>query len=167
MRNVNDDTRPAAPTLMSTADMSTTTTQVLTQINAHYARLGGEPAVRRLVDAFYQRMETLPEAQTIRAMHPAELAPVKETLVRYLGEWLGGPALYSSERGHPRLRRRHLPFRIGEAERDAWLLCMRGALDAVSTDAALKEELIAAFFRTADFIRNDAGTTHTPHRSPA
>jgi hemoglobin len=98
-------------------------------------------------------MDTLPQARVIRAMHPADLEPVKEVLKRYFTEWLGGPPLYSEERGHPRLRRRHMPFSIGAAERDAWMLCMTRALDSVSDDATLKHTLTQAFFRTADFIR--------------
>jgi hemoglobin len=110
-------------------------------------------------------MDTLPEAQAIRAMHAPELGPMRELLTRYLCEWLGGPQLYSAERGHPRLRRRHLPFRIGPDERDAWLLCMRRALEEVVPDAALRAELDAAFSKVADFLRNDAQHAHA-HHSP-
>jgi hemoglobin len=127
----------------------------------HYARLGGHAAVVCLVDEFYARMDRLPEARQIRAMHPPDLAPVRAVLVRYLCEWLGGPAQYSAERGHPRLRRRHMPFPIGAAERDAWMSCMRGALASVCADAELCETLTEAFFRTADFIRNTDTTTGT------
>jgi len=85
---------------------------------------------------------------------------------RYLGEWLGGPAAYSAERGHPRLRRRHQRFSIGVSERDAWMLCMRQALSEVVFDAALRAELDAAFFKTADFLRNDAEHVHVHHAEP-
>lgn len=84
-----------------------------------FDQIGGAQTVDRLVEAFYRRMEALPEARTIRALHPPDLAATKEVLKRYLGEWLGGPKAYSQERGHPRLRMRHLGFRIGIAERDA------------------------------------------------
>ena len=83
--------------------------------------LGGEAAIDRLVERFYAEMDARPEAQGIRAMHAGNLEPVKFVLKRYLGEWLGGPPLYSRDRGHPRLRMRHMRFPIGEAERDAWL----------------------------------------------
>lgn len=131
--------------------------------NPHFERLGGSAAIERLVDSFYARMDSLPEAAAIRAMHGPNLAPVKEVLVRYLTEWTGGPQLYSAERGHPRLRRKHLPFSIGAAERDAWMLCMRGALDEVVTDPDLKNQLTRAFLKTADFIRNDKGSSHDHH----
>lgn len=131
--------------------------------NPHFERLGGSATIERLVDSFYARMDKLPEAAAIRAMHGPNLAPVKEVLVRYLTEWTGGPQLYSVERGHPRLRRKHLPFSIGAAERDAWMLCMSGALDEVVTDPDLKNQLTRAFLKTADFIRNDKGSSHDHH----
>jgi hemoglobin len=130
----------------------------------HFQRIGGMPAVARLVDSFYRRMDTLPVAAGIRAMHRADLTGTKEVLTRYLGEWLGGPPLYSQQRGHPRLRRRHLGFQIGSAERDAWMLCMRGAVEEVVTDAKLREELLAAFWRLADWVRNDSDNLHDKRR---
>ncbi|WP_042337757.1 group II truncated hemoglobin [Paraburkholderia ferrariae] len=120
----------------------------------HFESIGAEPAVIRIVDAFYRQMDTRPEAREIRAMHGPDLAPVKAVLVRYLCEWLGGPKHYSVERGHPRLRMRHAAFPIGAAERDAWLACMRAALDETGTDCALRDMLMQAFFRIADWMRN-------------
>ncbi|SEQ75921.1 hemoglobin [Solimonas aquatica] len=131
--------------------------------NPHYQRIGGEAAVRALVEAFYEEMDGREQARGIRNMHPADLSAIKTTLVRYLSEWLGGPALYSTERGHPRLRKRHLPFAIGQAEVDAWMACMRAALTRCVTDPELQQTLALAFQRTADFIRNDFGSTHLPH----
>jgi hemoglobin len=135
--------------------------------NPHFAAVGGASAIAALVEQFYAAMDTLPEAASIRALHPADLAPVKDVLTRYLTEWLGGPALYSVERGHPRLRRRHMPFRIGASERDAWMLCMRSALAQVVPDEALRAELDAAFYKVADFMRNDAEHAHVQHSAPA
>ena len=86
-----------------------------------YERLGGEAAVRKLVDRFYDLMDALPEARGIRELHPPDLAGSRDKLFKFLSGWLGGPPLYVEEYGHPRLRARHLPFPIGEAERDAWL----------------------------------------------
>jgi hemoglobin len=130
--------------------------------NPHFGVIGPE-GVARLVERFYFHMDTLPEAAAIRALHPADLTPLREVLRRYLTEWLGGPPLYSSERGHPRLRRRHLPFRIGAGERDAWMRCMRTALGEVVMDAKLRAELEVAFFRLADFLRNDMDHAHHQH----
>ncbi len=115
---------------------------------------GGQPTVDRLVELFYQRMDTLPEARGVRGLHPANLAPIISLLKKYLAEWLGGPKLYSSERGHPRLRARHLPFPIGDAERDEWLLCMNGAIDEVIPPSPVREEIREAVVKLADWMRN-------------
>ncbi|MGA2878434.1 MAG: group II truncated hemoglobin [Bryobacteraceae bacterium] len=125
-----------------------------------FQRIGGDVTVDRLVESFYTRMEGLPEAQIIRAMHPRDLGPTKIVLKRYLSEWMGGPKLYSAEKGHPRLRQRHLGFRIGEAERDAWLLCMGGALEETIEDAAARQEILAALQKLADWMRNQPGNPH-------
>jgi len=131
--------------------------------NPHYAAIGGAPAITQLVQRFYAHMRARPEAATILAWHPPELGPVMAALERYLAEWLGGPALYSSEPGHPRLRRRHKRFAIGPAERDAWLACMRDALADVVIDPQLRAELAEAFSKNANFLRNDPEHPHEHH----
>jgi len=93
--------------------------EVVTEVSM-FDRVGGAVTIDRLVEAFYARMDTLPEARTIRTMHAPDLGQVKNVLKRYLSEWTGGPKLYSPEKGHPRLRQRHMGFKIGNAERDAW-----------------------------------------------
>lgn len=123
----------------------------------HFERIGGVAAIERLVDRFYHHMDVLPEAARIRAMHPGDLRSVKRVFVQFLTEWMGGPKDYSLERGHPRLRMRHLAFPIGTGERDAWMLCMRSALSEVVDDATLTVQLEQAFYKTADFIRNEQG----------
>lgn len=127
---------------------------VTSPTNPHYARIGGHEAITQLVDAFYRAMDTLPQAATIRAMHEPDLRATKAVLVQYLSEWMGGPKQYTPERGAPMLRRRHHPFAIDAAARDAWMLCMRTALAQVCHDEALRLELDAAFYKVADFIRN-------------
>jgi len=119
-----------------------------------FARIGGSATIDRLVDRFYERMDTLPEAQVIRAMHAADLGLIRDVLKRYLTEWTGGPKLYSVEKGHPRLRQRHIGFAIGDAERDAWMLCMRGALEEAVVDAAARQDLDKALSGLADWMRN-------------
>lgn len=121
-----------------------------------FDRIGGEVIVDRLVEAFYARMDSLSEARAIRDMHDADLEPTKRVLKRYLTEWMGGPNLYSSERGHPRLRQRHMGFPIDSSARDAWLLCMEGALRETVPDEAARQEIYTAFARLADFMRNRA-----------
>lgn len=132
--------------------------------NAHYERLGGAPAVERLVQAFYRAMDARPEAAIVRAMHAPDLADTRRVLVAYLGEWLGGPRAYTPLRGAPMLRRRHQPFDIDTAARDAWMACMRQALAEVCSDDMLRAELDAAFWKVADVIRNrEPGGTQRAH----
>jgi len=127
---------------------------------APYERIGGAVVIDRLVEAFYRRMATLAEAKLILDMHPTNLVLTKATLKRYLSVWLGGPKLYSPEKGHPRLRQRHMGFSIGAAERDAWLLCMRGALAETVADDQARQEVDAAMTKLADWMRNQAGNPH-------
>jgi len=125
-----------------------------------FSRIGGAAGIDRLVEAFYARMNALPAAKSIRSLHPDDLSATKDVLKRYLGEWMGGPPLYSQERGHPRLRMRHFGFKIGERERDAWLMCMGGALEEVVAGAQLRAELFQAFYKLADWVRNQPGNPH-------
>ncbi len=122
--------------------------------NPHYERIGGEAVIRALVERFYELMDSLPESQDIRAMHARDLRASKEKLFMFLSGWLGGPQLYVEKYGHPRLRQRHMPFTIGDSERDQWMMCMRQAMEEVGIPAELRKELEAAFFKTADFMRN-------------
>ena len=121
--------------------------------SSHFAALG-EPRLTALVERFYHYMDTLPEAARIRAMHPPALEEVQAVLTRYFVEWTGGPARYSMERGHPRLRMRHARFAIGTAERDAWLMCMRRALADTVPERELRETLERKLFELADMLRN-------------
>lgn len=122
--------------------------------NPHYRLLGGETAVKTLVERFYQLMDELPEARSIRALHPADLTQAKERLFLFLSGWLGGPPLYAERFGQPRLRRAHLPFPIDESARDAWMLCMTQALSEQVPNPELMAQLLDSFYKTADFLRN-------------
>ena len=115
-----------------------------------YEAIGGAPAVRRLVDPFYQLMDELPEAYTVRRMHPESLAGSADSLFDFLSGWFGGPPLYSQKKGHPRLRMRHMPFSIGVLERDQWLACMDQAMTELGVDPALRERLKAVEIRKVD-----------------
>jgi hemoglobin len=79
-----------------------------------------------------------------------------DSLFKFLSGWFGGPPLYLRERGHPRLRMRHMPFAIGHAERDQWLVCMRKALHEQVSDAALRAALEEAFAGMAQHMINRA-----------
>ncbi len=114
----------------------------------------GEDKIRALADHFYDAMETLEEAKTIRAMHPDDLSESRDKFYWFLIGWSGGPPLYTSKFGHPRLRMRHLPFAVDSAARDAWMLCMRKALEKVVTEEDVRETLFTTFHRIADHMRN-------------
>ncbi len=132
---------------------------MMNQDQTPYARIGGEEGVRKLVKRFYELMDTLPEAQHIRAMHPESLAGSEAKLFKFLSGWLGGPQLYMEEYGHPRLRMRHMPFPIGAAERDAWMRCMTQAIEEqITDDELLKQHLFQSLMKTADFMRNQDAT---------
>jgi hemoglobin len=122
-----------------------------------FALLGGEPAVRALVDRFYDLMDLETGYAGIRRLHPVSLDGSRDKLHWFLCGWLGGPDLYVQRFGHPRLRARHLPYDIGIAERDQWLACMAQAMHECGIDPSLATRLAEAFFNTADWMRNKGG----------
>lgn len=128
--------------------------QQINQELSHYQRIGGAKKVHALVTRFYQLMDELPEAYGIRKLHAADLQSAQDKLFKFLSGWMGGPQLFVEQYGHPMLRRRHLPFAIGDNERDQWLLCMNQSLSEVVTDAALRQELSDAFAKVAHHMRN-------------
>jgi len=119
-----------------------------------YEQLGGDAGVRRLVDRFYDLVDTAPEAATIRALHATSLKASRDKLHLYLTMWTGGPPLYSDRYGHPRLRMRHFPFRIGTRERDEWLWCMDRALAEHGMPDELHAFLRERLHALADHMRN-------------
>lgn len=127
-----------------------------------YARLGGAPAIRALVDRFYALMDELPEAWTVRQLHPESLAGSADSLFKFLSGWFGGPPMYIRERGHPRLRMRHAPYAIGTVQRDEWMLCMRQALAEQVADPALREAVERAFTGMAEHMVNTAQAASCP-----
>jgi hemoglobin len=123
-----------------------------------YDLLGGEPEathkIREIVEAFYDVMDSDEKAKTIRLMHPEDLTSSREKLFMFLTGWTGGPQLYTDRYGHPFLRRRHLPFKIGEEERDQWIYCMtKGMLNLKMEEAKIKA-LLNALYPIVDFMRN-------------
>ena len=122
-----------------------------------FEQLDGETGIRRLVDDFYTIMDQGSFAVGIRSLHPALLDSSRDKFFWFLCGWSGGPDHYISRFGHPRLRARHLPYPIATAERDQWLACMQQALDRQPWPLPLKQRLLASFFETADWMRNQAG----------
>lgn len=116
-----------------------------------YAALGGDKPFQDLVDAFYQRVEGEP---ALRALYPTDLTHAKEHLTLFFIQRFGGHTAYSDRRGHPRLRMRHVPFRIGPTEHDAWLRCIFAALDSTPAFAPFREPLRRYFIESAAFLVN-------------
>lgn len=119
-----------------------------------YERVGGQAWFDRLVDRFYDGVEHDP---ILRPMYPDDLAAPKRHLALFLGQYWGGPGTYSVERGHPRLRMRHVPFVVDHAARDAWLTHMEAALAAEPPDEEATAELLAYLRKAADFLVNHPG----------
>lgn len=119
--------------------------------------IGGEDKVHALVERFYDLMDLEPGYKELRAAHGSDLADARQKLDWFLCGWLGGPQHYIERFGHPRLRARHMPFKIGLVERDQWLACMDQAMGEVGIDEALRAKLREAFFGTADWMRNTPG----------
>ena len=117
----------------------------------------GEDGIRELTSAFYDIMDTLPEAAGLRAMHARDLGPMKEKLAEYLIGWMGGPPLYAEKHGTVRMTTPHEPYHIGPEERDQWLLCMDKALEQTGASEELVEMLKIPLFRIADAVRNREG----------
>ena len=119
-----------------------------------YERAGGMPFFERLVGRFYDGVR---EDDVLRPLYPEEdLAPAARRLTLFLAQYWGGPGTYTDERGHPRLRMRHVPFPIGSDERDRWMTHMRAAVEASGADPATAGELLRYFEMAAEAMRNQA-----------
>jgi hemoglobin len=116
-----------------------------------YEAAGGEPFFRRLVDGFYDRVET---DEILRPLYPADMGPSRRHLALFLMQYWGGPTTYDRERGHPRLKMRHAPFAIGPAERDRWLLHMRASIADLDPPPPIARALDEYFEVAANAMRN-------------
>lgn len=109
------------------------------QHETFYDAVGGEKTFRKIVARFYAEVA---EDEILRPMYPEEdLGPAEERLRLFLMQYWGGPHTYSDRRGHPRLRMRHAPYKIGPIERDAWLRAMRIAVDEAGLDEPYRTQL--------------------------
>jgi len=127
-----------------------------------YERVGGLPFFERLVDTFYDGVADDPALVVLYPDAP-DLSGARHRLTLFLAQYWGGPTTYSEERGHPRLRLRHMRFPIGPAERDRWLHHMAAAVEAVTADLPppddrdAREALLGYFVPAAEQLRNDTG----------
>lgn len=125
-------------------------------IDTLYDVLGGMPTFQRLADAFYRRVGADP---VLRPMYPADLRLSSEHLALFLAQRFGGPSTYMQQRGHPRLRMRHFPFRIGRAERNAWVENMLAAMDEAGIPEPARALMQRFFEDSATFLINAPDAT--------
>ena len=130
---------------------------VTDQQQSFYDEVGGAQTFATLVSRFYQQVR---EDEILQPLYPADdFEGAEERLRMFLEQYWGGPRTYSDRRGHPRLRMRHAPFRIGPLERDAWLRCMHTAIasiDAVTLDDAHRQALLDYIDMAAQHMVNSA-----------
>ena len=118
-----------------------------------YDAAGGMPFFERLVGAFYDGLKSDP---VLRPMYPDDdMEGAQQRLTLFLAQYWGGPTTYSEERGHPRLRARHMPYFIGPTERDHWLIRMSAAVEEVTEPGIIREMLMGYFVPVADGLRTD------------
>ena len=121
-----------------------------------YEAAGEMAFFERLVDAFYEGVASDDILLPLYADAP-DLRGPRRRLTLFLAQYWGGPTTYSEERGHPRLRMRHMPFRVGPAERDRWLVHMSSAVQRCAPTVEIAERLMAYFVPAAEQMRNDTG----------
>ena len=121
-----------------------------------YDRVGGLAFFERLVDEFYRGVVT---DEVLWPLYPdhSDLDGAKRRLTLFLAHYWGGLTTYLEERGHPRLRMRHMTFTVGPLERDRWLVHMARAVETVCDDAEARAEMMEYFTRAAEHLRNDTG----------
>ncbi len=128
-----------------------------------YEAAGGMQFFEALVDAFYEGVVT--DAVLLPLYAPDDIAGARHRLTLFLAQYWGGPTTYMDERGHPKLRMRHMPFHVGPAERDHWLLHMAAAVERVPSSPQIRETLMAYFVPSAEHLRNDTGLPISSARS--
>lgn len=122
--------------------------------DASFNAAGGVDGINKLVNAFYDAMETLPQAQHVRKMHSQNLDESRDKLTRFLAGWLGGPKLFSEKYGPIRIPVAHRHLSIGPSERDAWLACMQVAVDKQPYPQEFRDYLMAQLYVPAERSRN-------------
>jgi hemoglobin len=128
-----------------------------------YEAAGGMPFFEALVDAFYEGIVT---DDVLLPLYPSDdLDGARHRLTLFLVQYWGGPLTYMEERGHPMLRARHMPFHVGAAERDHWLLHMAAAVERVTEPGAIRDALMSYFVPAAEHLRNDSGLSMNGGRS--
>ena len=116
-----------------------------------YTAVGGLQWFHDLCDRFYERVAN---DALLRPLYPEDLEPSRYWLALFLAQYWGGPSDYSLQRGHPRLRMRHMYFRVGSAERDRWYEHMAAALSETQVSATIEEQMLEYFAMAANHLIN-------------
>lgn len=121
-----------------------------------YYKMGGEKAVKDLVETFYDIVETDPDGEPVHVLHLRGhgINHLRRMQFEFLSGFFGGPKLYVERTGHSDMRFMHEHVAVGYVERDSWLLCMEKAIDQVGFEPGIKDQLMATFTRAAEMIRN-------------
>ena len=151
-------TRKRLSTTMSNENPITQTTP--------FEQIGGAARIQELVTRFYDLMEIEEKYADLRATHHENLVMTREKLFDFLNGWLGGPQLYVEKYGHPRLKARHMPFKIGVTERDQWVACMAQAMREIGVEETLFQKLLLSFYGTAEWMRNQPDAVEGEARMP-
>lgn len=111
----------------------------------------GKDTLHRLVDTFYGLVAQHPDLAPI---FPNDFTEIARKQKQFLTQYLGGPALYTEEHGHPMMRARHLPFPITPNRANAWLSCMKQAMDKIGLEGTLRDEFYSRLYLTAQHMIN-------------
>ncbi len=132
--------------------------------DSFYVQLGGEKALRDLVELFYDIVETDPEAEPLMRLHlqGTGMQHTRVAQFEFLSGFLGGPQIYLEKHQHANVKRMHVHMDIGSVERDAWLMCMDKALQQTGTNEELHQRLMTAFTRVANALVNSPTSQTTP-----
>lgn len=131
---------------------------MLSEEHSIYTVIGGDKTIQAIVDIFYAKIEA---DESLREMFPADLEEGKHRQYLFLRQFFGGPRDYSIERGHPRLRMRHQPFRIDQKARDAWLSHILAAIDEVGIEEPARMFMRDYFDRASTHLINVDGAANT------
>ena len=124
-----------------------------------YELLGGEAVTAELCRRFYDIMDTDPAVAELRAIHPQDLTQTRQKFYEFMTGWLGGPPLFESKYGHPRLRARHLHTRIDNQMVSQWLYCMKQALEQCVKDNKLRQLIWQNLLPLAHHMKNQSGSS--------
>ncbi|MFC3094215.1 hemoglobin-like oxygen-binding protein [Alteromonas sediminis] len=117
-----------------------------------YEHIGGQPVVSAIANTFYDVMESDAYAASLFEMHPKPMSAIRQLFTDYLTMWFGGPDHYTPKRGHPRLRARHLPFKVTKELKTQWMYCMRIAIYQHVKNKRIADQILSALDQLAEHM---------------